>query len=145
MQSKRRQLPRGTLTSRIEQPMILAAKQKQKPLAADSILLRRVPWDSPEEEDEPALPPRGPNAVQHTDETRGRRSNRFPDLNITASAKKLKITKAHLAKVLSGQSRPSISLAIRLAEMLGKDLTFVASLFNNEEAAKTAKPKRKKK
>jgi DNA-binding XRE family transcriptional regulator len=145
MQAKRRQLPRGTLTSRIEQPMILAAKQKQKPLAADSTLLRRVPWESPEEEDEPALPPRGPNAVQHGDETRGRRSNRFPDLNISATAKRLGITKAHLAKVLAGRSRPSIDLGLRLAKVLNRDLTFVASLYNNQEAAQTAKPKRKKK
>jgi transcriptional regulator with XRE-family HTH domain len=145
MQSKPRHLPLKSLTSRVEQPMmILAAKQKQKPLAADSNLLRRVPWESPEEEEEPALPPRGPDAVQHGDETRGRRSNRFPDLNISATALKLGITKAHLAKVLAGRSRPSIDLGLRLAEVLGKDLTFVASLYNNKRVAKTTHSKKRK-
>lgn len=98
------------------------------------------------EEANPPLPKRGPGAVQH-EGTRGRRSTRFPDLNIGATAERLGITKAHLAKVLGGDSRPSMALALKLANVLNKDLPFVASLYNNEEvpANGTTKKKARKK
>lgn len=103
-----------------------------------------APWQSPEDEAEPK-PERGQAAVQHGEEQRGRRSVLFPDLNITATANRLGITKSHLAKVLKGQNRPSIELAQKIAEALGKDLQFVASLFHNKSGETAHKPKRKKK
>lgn len=108
-----------------------------------SLQPRKVaPWQSPEDEPE-QKPVRGESAVQHGEEPRGRRSNLFPDLNITATAERLGITKSHLAKVLKGQNRPSIELAQKIADALGKDLQFVASLFHNR-SGETSKPKPKK-
>jgi plasmid maintenance system antidote protein VapI len=96
--------------------------------------IRKAPWPSPpeEEDEEAALTSLSPDAIVHTpSENRGRRSLRFPHLNITATARELGITKTHLSKVLSGQSRPSIKLALQLTGVLKRDLLYVISLYNN--------------
>lgn len=106
------------------------------------VSVRRIaPWPAIEEEDDSAKPERGPDAVQHSEETRGRRSRLFPDLHITATAAKLGITKSHLAKVLAGQNRPSLDLAKRIADALQKDLTFVVALGDNSFRQQDAEPK----
>jgi DNA-binding XRE family transcriptional regulator len=97
-------------------------------------------WDTIEPE--PDSMPLGDGAIRHTTETRGRRSASFPQLNITDTAKQLGVTKAHLAKVLSGINRPSMKLAMDLANILGKELTFVASLYTMEKS-RTRKPVKK--
>lgn len=90
---------------------------------------RPAPWPRKPELDELEPEQRGERAVLHGEATRGRRSTAFPDLNITATAKQLGVSKSHLAKVLAGFHRPSITLAIRLADVLGKDLMYVAALY----------------
>lgn len=94
-----------------------------------SIVTRRAPW-APLPDDEDEKPERGDSAVLHADGVkRGRRSQDFPDLNISATAEKLGVTKSYLAKVLSGYYRPSMSLALKLCDVLGKDLNYVVSLY----------------
>lgn len=87
---------------------------------------------------------RGPGAVQHSD-TRGRRSTTYPDLNIGATARLLGVTKGHLAKVLAGENRPSIKLALKISVALGISLTDVIALYKMEESQETkTKPKQKR-
>lgn len=130
---------------------MIAVAKRQKPNNHQPQPPRLSPWpslDIPDGEDEIAAPARGPDAVQHPKTGgRGRRSALFPDLNITATAENLGITKSHLAKILSGKSMPSMKLALKLTEVLGKDLAFVAALGHNTDrpAQEDAKPKRKKK
>lgn len=106
--------------------MNVAAKQRDKQAPPYT-----PPWPYEEDAPESDKPERGSNAVQHDGETRGRRSKLFPDLNITATAAKLGVTKSHLAKILSGANRPSLTLAKKLADALQKDLTFVVALSDN--------------
>jgi hypothetical protein len=89
---------------------------------------RHAPWEQLPDE-ETVIEERGELAVLHAGPARGRRSTEFPDLNITATAQRLGITKSHLAKVLSGSNRPSIELALRIADVLGKDVTYVIALY----------------
>ena len=87
-----------------------------------------APWPRlPEPEPEELY---GENAVLQIGP--GRRSRNFPKLNIGATAEKLGVTKSHLAKVLEGISRPSVELAVKVAEMLGKDLNFVVRLYKQK-------------
>ena len=97
--------------------------------------MRRAPWDPPPEETDPPAEERGDDAVLHSGDTRGRRSRDFPDLNITATARRLGVTKSHLAKVLAGQNRPSIDLAMKIAEALGKDLNYVVGLYKSKRSS----------
>ena len=127
----------------------VAKRTKQRPPLPPPVAhVRRIaPWPRPEEADPDAKPERGDDAVQHGAETRGRRSRLFPDLNITETAKKLGITKSHLAKVLAGQNKPSLDLAKKIADALQKDLTYVVALsdnsFRQDEPAED-KPKKRK-
>ena len=93
---------------------------------------RHATWERLPEQDKPECE-RGEEAVLHVGATRGRRSDQFPDLNITATAARLGVTKSHLAKVLSGINRPSIELAVRLAAALGKDVNYVIGLYKPKE------------
>lgn len=104
-------------------------KSRKPPLRQRAWASFRQPETEPAEEPL-ELPQRGPLAVQHNGSTsaRGRRSERFPDIHITRTAKLLGITKAHLGKVLAGTSRPSYSLLLKLADVLGKDLNYVGRL-----------------
>lgn len=100
---------------------------------------KRADWPKPPASDyEPENEPqrRGERAVLHGEATRGRRSKEFPDLNITATAKALGVSKSHLAKVLAGFHRPSVSLAVRLADVLGKDVMYVIALYNRDKKGK---------
>ena len=120
----------------------------RKPLSVD--LKPRLVWRMETEPEPEPVPERGDDAVQHSGVTRGRRSKLFPDLNITATADKLGITKSHLAKVLSGKNKPSFELAVKLADALGKDLLFVAALGHNinvdtKQTRKSQSQTRKKK
>lgn len=91
---------------------------------------RIAPWEPPPDPPEPDPGSmRGPGAVQHGGEKRGRRNPSFPDINITATAANLGITKSHLAKVLSGENKPSIDLAIALARVLGVPIEQVVGLY----------------
>ena len=102
--------------------------------------------DQPPVEDELVVE-RGEKAVLHKDhqrQGRGRRSILFPDINITATADRLGITKSHLAKVLTGQNKPSFELAKKIADVLQVDLAFVALLSHNVDAVQKA-PRTKRK
>jgi DNA-binding XRE family transcriptional regulator len=131
--------------------MIAVAKHKPN-IMQPPPSVRTSFWDSLDEPepDESTQPVRGPAAVQHRDGARGRRSALFPDLNITATAKELGITKSHLAKILSGRNKPSLDLAQKIADALGKDLAFVAALGHNKsrqpvDGKLDGTPKRKRK
>lgn len=87
------------------------------------------PWPAlPPREDQPPL--RGPDAVQHEGETRGRRSRSFPDLNISATASRIGVSKSHLSKILAGGTRPSVDVAVRLAAAMGVDVATVIDLYH---------------
>lgn len=119
---------------------VVAARKAQPPAPH---IPRKADWARPAEYDAEPTPLRGKGAVQHDTgaEARGRRSTRFPDLHISATAAKLGIAKSHLGKVLAGTSRPSAELTLRLAEVLGKDADYVLSLYKDRQARKS-KPKR---
>jgi DNA-binding XRE family transcriptional regulator len=106
---------------------------------------RRPLWDGPVEDEPETGWQYGSSAVLHPTERTGRRSTRFPGLNITATAAKLGVTKSHLAKVLSGINQPSISLALKLAEVLGTSLDVVIGLHQGRTVAPPPQSKPKKK
>lgn len=98
-----------------------------------------APWQRADEDDDGLTDggeghevERGANAVLHTTDPRGRRSAAFPDINISATARRLGVTTAHLAKVLAGVNRPSIDLALKIAEALGTDLYSVIALYKSQ-------------
>jgi DNA-binding XRE family transcriptional regulator len=114
---------------------MIVAKDKQELISQPSSV-----------EEELVLIERGEDAVLHRDHLRrgrGRRSILFPDLNITATAERLGITKSHLAKVLTGQNKPSLALAKKLADVLNVDLAFVALLGDNVIADEPKPPTKK--
>ena len=88
---------------------------------------RKATWPKPSEPE--YTHEYGDGAVLHRAGDLGRRSEIFPDLNITLTAEKLGVTKSHLSKVLEGVNRPSVELAVKVALMLGKDLNFVVGLY----------------
>lgn len=57
---------------------------------------------------------------------RGRRHALWPDLHCGEIAKRVGITRSHLSNILSGKSRPSLKVAIALAEvwseLMGRDI-----------------------
>jgi plasmid maintenance system antidote protein VapI len=108
-----------------------ATSTKRRTAAAPQV--RKATWQRPADYDEIPQPTRGRHAVQHGGEQRGRRSAKFPDLNISATADRLGITKSHLGKVLAGTSRPSAELILRLAEVLDQDANYVLSLYKSRE------------
>jgi len=100
---------------------------------AENVAPRVAQWDRPVPLDDEEGRVRGQGAVVHAGETRGRRSRLFPDVNISATAAKLGVTKSHLAKVLSGENRPSVELAQKIAEALGVEITYVLALYRHDK------------
>jgi hypothetical protein len=138
------------LESRTKIPLRLAGRNKKSNMPAPTTnqiapqppMPPRV-WPrrpEPEPDFNPApIKQRGSKAILHSETTRGRRSKDFPDLNITATALQLGVSKSHLAKVLAGFHRPSITLAVRLSEVLGRSLEYVVALYKKAPTAKNRK------
>jgi len=115
------------------EPVKRPPSQRSRPTPEHGHPARHATWERPPDEPEYE---RGEDAVLHAGATRGRRSGQFPDLNITATAARLGVTKSHLAKVLTGVNRPSIELAVRLAAALGKDVNYVIGLYKYKTPTK---------
>lgn len=135
--------------TRLESVVMSAARKQsaKKAAAAKKVTPKKLTWNiEPEPEDEVDAALLGELGVQRAGSTRGRRSLQFPDVNISATARKLGITKSHLSKVLLGVHRPSMDLAIAIADALGKDLYWVASLYKKEsrETKSESRPRKKK-
>lgn len=90
-----------------------------------------------------SLPP-PPSAVLHHDgERRGRRSKSHPILNFRATAEIVGISRSHLAKILDGVNRCSLSVAVRLAEALGITPAAIDALYKPKPKLKSTKSKTK--
>jgi transcriptional regulator with XRE-family HTH domain len=117
----------------------MPVKQKKKSQAPP-----KLTWDF-----ETPRPPKnqpadlGPCGVARQPGQAGRRSPRFPDINISATARQLGVTKSHLSKVLLGLHRPSMKLAMGIAAALQKDIYWVASLYKSPVAENKPKPRKK--
>lgn len=87
---------------------------------------RIAPWLRPEEEED--TPAFGPGAVLRTGKTPGQKNRLFPELDIGATARNLGISRPYLAGVLSGKTSPSLRVAVKIADALQKDLSYIAAL-----------------
>lgn len=117
-------------TGRGEEPVMPELKPLHQPAQPLRWNLRQPEDEEPQTET--AGPRRGDDAVLHTPDTRGRRSVRYPDVNITKTARALEITKSHLGKILAGDNRPSLVLAEKLADALGVSISDVIALYRNK-------------
>lgn len=83
---------------------------------------------------------------------RGQKPRNYPELNFQALSASLGITPTYVGRIMNGVSRPSMSVARRLANLLGWTLDQVDQLYANKTATvnkttttKTAKVKVKSK
>jgi transcriptional regulator with XRE-family HTH domain len=66
------------------------------------------------------LPGAIPKPVKHAANRTGNLANpRFPNVNITQTAKQLGMSKSYLSKVLRGTCRPGLEAALRISRSLG--------------------------
>lgn len=124
-------VPVRSQLSRIE-PSEMNATRHRPMSTKDSEDPKKVVWNIPlEDEDIEELTVTDDSVIRAAD-TRGRKSERFPTVNLTTVAKQVGCTRSHLSKILLGQNRPSIDLAEKIAIVLGRDVNWVASLYKKE-------------
>jgi transcriptional regulator with XRE-family HTH domain len=63
----------------------------------------------------------------------GRRSEQFPDIHMGAVAERVGMSRAYLSAIINGGRRPSMDLAIKIAEVLGITVENVAAMYKEHK------------
>ena len=84
----------------------------------------------------------------HQPGDRGPRHSRFPDINVSMTAKAHGMSKSQLSRLLHGENSPSMKSLWLLSALLGKPVEEVAELYKSKprklkKPKKTIKPKKK--
>jgi len=62
--------------------------------------------------------------------TRGRKNPEFPNINIRATAARMKTNESHLSRLLTLKTRPSLKMARKLADAFGLTLEQVERIYD---------------
>jgi DNA-binding XRE family transcriptional regulator len=62
---------------------------------------------------------------------RGRRSARWPDLNMSKAARAIGTWQSSLTRIMNGQTRPSLTMADRIAKYFGWTIEMVSQIWND--------------
>jgi hypothetical protein len=69
--------------------------------------------------------------------SRGRVSNLAPDIYVKAVAEKVGVTVTHMSRIITGQSRPGMGIAIKLADLAKCSVDDVLAIYNARVEAMT--------
>ena len=83
-----------------------------------------------------------PVVVLHEVGDRGPRHGRFPDINITATARAHRMSKSQLSRLLNGENCPSMKSLFLLSAILQKPVEEVAELYKKKRVKKAKKAKK---